>query len=471
MTFARPVAPSVVGQLARLPGVLAAEPQRTVGIRIHHDQHERDSVLMGLAPSSTLRRLVERGGNEVPLPEGAILLAKTLGEILGVEVGDRPEIELREGERRTVRPVVAGFVDDSVGLFVYARDDLIAQLAGDRGAVSAALVKVDPRQKSSLEERLLRSPNIIDVSDVAADIQRLRDMNGAAMDIWTAISISLAASVIFGVVYNNARISLAMRSRDLASLRVLGFSRGEISSILIGGLAVEVLLAIPLGLWLGKSWSEFFFAQVDQETFRFQVVIEGRTYLLTVMVALLAAAASALWVRRSLRSTRPYRCSQEPGSENEIMSSNVETIAAAATQTSIALPLLAKEGDPAVRATRERKRSLSRRLRQGIMLAVVLAAAAGLIAALRPRPVPVDVATVKRGPLVVPIEESRGHAGRRSVRRVGSRGGRVVAPSTRARRYSARGRHDCRSLPRCRRCSTSARAPRPKLAWVPHSLR
>jgi putative ABC transport system permease protein len=120
------------------------------------------------------------------------------------------------------------------------------------------------------------------------------------MDIWTAVSISLAAAVIFGVVYNNARIALAMRSRDLASLRVLGFSRREISSILIGGLAIEVGLALPLGLWLGKTWAAAFMGAVDQELFRWAVVVAPRTYLLATAVALLAAAASALWVRRSL---------------------------------------------------------------------------------------------------------------------------------------------------------------------------
>jgi putative ABC transport system permease protein len=121
------------------------------------------------------------------------------------------------------------------------------------------------------------------------------------MDVWTMVSIVMAACVIFGVVYNNARIALAMRSRELASLRVLGMSRAEISSILISGLAIEVALAIPIGLVLGRWWAGLFFSRaVDQETFRFQVVVEGRTYALAALVALLAAAASALWVRRSL---------------------------------------------------------------------------------------------------------------------------------------------------------------------------
>src|SRR6185295_6794947 len=129
---------------------------------------------------------------------------------------------------------------------------------GDVGAVSSALLKIDPPHLAAVEERLRRAPDVIDVSDLRGDIQRLRDMNGSIMDVWTAVSISLSGFVIFGVVYNDARIALAVRSRDLASLRVLGLSRREISTILIGGLAVEVAVAIPMGLFLGWKWAQFF---------------------------------------------------------------------------------------------------------------------------------------------------------------------------------------------------------------------
>ena len=196
---------------------------------------------------------------------------------------------------------MADFVDEAVGLQLYARAETVSELAGDLGAISSALLQIDPAQRATVDGALRRSPHVIDVSNVAADVQRLRDMNGAAMDIWTMVSIVMATCVIFGVVYNNARIALATRSRELASLRVLGLSRAEISSILIGGLAIEVLLAIPLGLLLGRWWAELFFTRaVDQETFRFQVLVEGRTYAMAALVALLAATASALWVRRSI---------------------------------------------------------------------------------------------------------------------------------------------------------------------------
>jgi len=300
VSFAHPVSPRVVGQLARVPGVLTAEGRRTVPIRVRHEHRMRDSVLIGLPRSTSLRQLVERGGNAVPVPRDGVLVTNTLAGILGVNVGDRLELEMREGERPTVRPVVVGLVDESVGLSVYAQVELLADLEGDLGAVSSVLLDVVPAASPAIEERLRRSPRVIDVSDLGSDIQRLRDMNGSFMDVWTWVSITLASSVILGVVYNNARISLSARSRDLASLRVLGFSRSEISRVLIGSLAIEVSCAIPIGLWLGKKWGEQFMRQVDQETFRWAVVVAPRTYALASVVSLLAASAAALWVRRSL---------------------------------------------------------------------------------------------------------------------------------------------------------------------------
>jgi putative ABC transport system permease protein len=131
-------------------------------------------------------------------------------------------------------------------------------------------------------------------------MERTLEMNASIMNVWTAISIVLSASIVFGVVYNNARIGLTARSRDLASLRVLGFTRAEISGILLSSQGIEVLIALPIGLWFAGVWARSFMKTADQETFRWTVVVAPKTYLLSILVTVLAAAASALWVRRSL---------------------------------------------------------------------------------------------------------------------------------------------------------------------------
>jgi putative ABC transport system permease protein len=300
VSFDRPVSPRAIRELAAIPGVLQVEGMRAVAARARHDQRMRDTVLVGLPAGATLRRLLDRAGREVPVPADGVLMTSKLGEVLGVRTGDRVEVELREGTRPLVRPVVAGFVDESVGMQLYAREELVARLERDVGALGSALLSVDPLQKAAIEQRLRDMPRVIDVSDLAADIRRLRDMQAELEDVRTSIMIVLAATVIFGVVYNNARIALATRARDLGSLRVLGFSNHEVASMLVGTMAIELALAIPIGLWLGKAWSRAFIQALDQEQFRWEVWIAPGSYVLAVVVALVAAAASAVWVRRNV---------------------------------------------------------------------------------------------------------------------------------------------------------------------------
>jgi putative ABC transport system permease protein len=298
VSFDRPVSPRALRELAAMPGVRQVEGIRAMAARVRHDHRSRETVLLGLPAGASMRRIVERDGREVPLPSDGVLVTRKLGEVLGLHVGDRPVVEIREGARPVARPVVAGFVDEAVGLHVYAREELVSAFEGDEGAVGMAVLSVDPVQVPALEERLRRVPRVIDVSDVNADIQRMRDMQLSVENVRNAICIALAVIVIFGVVYNNARIALAMRARELASLRVLGFERHEIASILVAGMAIELAVAIPVGLVLGRAWAELLLSKVDQEQFRWAAYVSPSTYLVAAVVALLAGAASALWVRR-----------------------------------------------------------------------------------------------------------------------------------------------------------------------------
>jgi putative ABC transport system permease protein len=300
VSFDRPVSPRALRELAALPGVRQAEGLRAIAARVRHEHRARDAVVVGLPAGGTLRRLVEKGGGVVPVPPDGIVVTAQLAEVLGLRLGDRPEVELREGARPVVRPVVAGFVDEAMGLQLYARQELVARLEGDAGALGSALLTVDPAHAAAVEERLRRLPRVIEVTDLRADVRRMRDMQAAVEDVRAIVCVVLAATVIFGVVYNNARIALATRARELGSLRVLGFSSREIASILIGGMVVELVLAIPIGLYLGRAWARLVMQTAAQEQFRWEAVVSPGTDLLAVLVAALAVAASALWVRRNV---------------------------------------------------------------------------------------------------------------------------------------------------------------------------
>jgi putative ABC transport system permease protein len=123
---------------------------------------------------------------------------------------------------------------------------------------------------------------------------------GENLGLMKTINLIFACIIAAGVVYNSARISLAERTRELATLRVVGFTRGEISGILLGELAIVTLLAIPLGLVLGRAFAWWMVAAFDQELFRFPMFISRRTYAWSALVVMAASAVSGLIVRRNL---------------------------------------------------------------------------------------------------------------------------------------------------------------------------
>jgi putative ABC transport system permease protein len=130
--------------------------------------------------------------------------------------------------------------------------------------------------------------------------EQFDSQNARVIRVYTLVLTLFACIIASGVVYNNARVSLSQKSRDLASLRVLGFTRAEISRVLLGELSIQVLLALPLGALFG-FWMVLAFAQnTDPETFRLPIWISLRTYAFAISVTLAAAALSALLVRREL---------------------------------------------------------------------------------------------------------------------------------------------------------------------------
>jgi putative ABC transport system permease protein len=295
-----PVPESDLRALAHVPGVIDVEGTRTVPVRFRAGPVWRDSAILGLADAPRLRQVVDRSGREVVLPRRGLSISRKLGEILGAGAGDVIEVEIREGNRGWYRLRVAALIDDAFGLFGYMPQSALHEALGEEPSVNAVQLRVDPAQEAEIRARLVDMPRVGRVVRKQAVIERFYQQTGESMGAMTVILTVFAATIAIGVVYNNARVALSMRSRDLASLRVLGFTRGEISAILLGELAVQVLVAIPLGLWLGQVWAARVMGLADPETYRMPIMISSSTYAFAAAVAVGAGVASALLVRRKL---------------------------------------------------------------------------------------------------------------------------------------------------------------------------
>ncbi|MCC6750583.1 MAG: ABC transporter permease [Deltaproteobacteria bacterium] len=300
VTFLRPQPRRSLGELAQLPGVQRVEGLRAVPVRFHVGHRHRESVLLGYGPEVTLRQVVEFPARVVPLPNEGVVLTRKLAAVLGVGVGGTVLAELREGDRRTKPLIVSGLTEEPLGLQGHLRLAALERLLGEQGQLSAALLTVDPERVRAVDERLKRFPAVGSVLRRQALIDRVRQQMAENMGLTTAILTFFAVTIAVGVVYNNARVALSVRSRDLGSLRVLGFSRAEVSALLLGQLATELLLALGPGLLIGTALAHGMMSTVDPEQYRFPTVISARTYAFAVAVVIGAGVVSALLVRRML---------------------------------------------------------------------------------------------------------------------------------------------------------------------------
>lgn len=295
-----PVSRDALHEVTSMPGVMYAEPARSVSTRMRAGPRSRRVAIRGIPADSQLYGLVGIDDKEVSLPPDGLVISGKLAEILGVRVGDAIEVEVLEGKRPIRDVVIAGTLQDFAGVSAYMNIDAINRLLREGPVVTGAQMIVDSHHQNELYSQLKEVPRIAAVTVKQHAIDSFHKTVGENMMLMKKINLFFACVIAIGVVYNSARISLSERSRELATLRVIGFTRGEISAILLGELGIVTLLAIPLGLWFGYQVAALVVWTLDLEMFRFPLIIERTTYGLAALVVMLASIASGLLVRRKL---------------------------------------------------------------------------------------------------------------------------------------------------------------------------
>ncbi|MCW5728507.1 ABC transporter permease [Parvibaculum sp.] len=291
---------NAVLQMARLPGVLDAEPYRGVPVRIRNGSIERRVMIGGRTRSADLSRIIDVDLRPVVLPETGLAISDWLATVLGVGVGDFVEIDILEGQRRTVSLPVAARVEDYFGISGMMDADALSRLMREAPTVNGVHLSLDATMLGTLYDALKIMPAVSGVALQRVSLANFRQAMVTIVTTMAAIYTGLAAVIAFGVVYNSARISLSERARELASLRVLGFSRAEALRFLLLELALIVLIAQPPGWAIGYGLARLLNANMAGELMRTPLNIENTTYVFASLVVLAAATLSALAMRRRI---------------------------------------------------------------------------------------------------------------------------------------------------------------------------
>ena len=320
ITFGDERPPRVLQDVARLPGVIAAEPFRTVSVRLRNGQFERRTQIVGRPPGTDLSRvlgqavtphflfgadlsrLLDQTLTPLPLPESGLAMTEKLAQLLRIRQGDLVTVEVLEGHRTTAKVPVTTVFKSFIGLAAYMNMSALSDLLDEGPNVSGVHIAIDERYETELYEVIKNTPALSAIGLQKVSLEKFRATMAENITFMTFVYTLLGVIIAFGVAYNSARIQLSERGRELASLRVLGFTRAEVGRILIIELSIFTLAGIPLGWLIGFGFAWMLIQGFESELYRVPFVIERATYAQSALVIMGAVVASMLIVRRRVNN-------------------------------------------------------------------------------------------------------------------------------------------------------------------------
>ncbi|WP_373188259.1 ABC transporter permease [Halopseudomonas sp.] len=287
-----PIHRSAVYSMARQPGVHYAEGRRVVAVQLVNGHRQWRSSLTGIPDNAQLQFIVDDNLDSVALPPAGLLLTDFLATRLNLAAGDVVEVRVLEGRRPVIRIPVAGITSEFLGVGAYMKLDAMNRALETGDVVNQVLMNLDSARANSVYQDLRDTPRVMALNVRQAMLDSFFETLAKTFLTFTLVISVLGGIIAFGVIYNTVRISLAERGRDLASLRVLGYSHNEVAHILLGELAVMLILGIPLGWAVGHGLASLIVTMMQTELYRVPLIITGRTLALSANVVIVSALVS-----------------------------------------------------------------------------------------------------------------------------------------------------------------------------------
>lgn len=287
-------------EVERLPGVLQVEGQQYHAAVLRNEHYEKRVSIEARLPQPDLSRVVSASGAVMDAPLGGILLSERVASQMHVAVGDDIEVEFLTGRQETHMLTVTGLVQQYFGIGAYMDLTYINSLSQQSPRISVANVTLDSSQSDALHAAITDIPHLAGTVMMTQTRRSFQETIRQNVVVMNTIYMIIAVLITIGVAYNSARVQLSERARELASLRILGFTRAQVSYILVGETMLLALLAQPLGWAFGRLFAGAMVEAFSSDLYSLPLVLKPATFTSASLVVLAAALASVLVVRRRL---------------------------------------------------------------------------------------------------------------------------------------------------------------------------
>ena len=300
--FVEPRSINALEEIRLMPGVIRVEPLRSVAVFLKSENFTKRTSIMGLRPDPDLHRILDRDLNAARVPPQGLALSAKLAEVLHVKIGDMVIAEVLEDRRPVLKIRVADIVEEFIGLSAFMDMDQLNRHLNEGTVITGAFLMTDPLWNGPLFQKIKDIPAIAAMTILEKAREIFRKIMAENIMKMVVMNVVFASLISFGVIYNTARIALSERGRELASLRVLGLTRGEVAYILFGEMTLIILMAIPVGLFIGYMMVLGMAQSMDTELFRIPVIVENDTYGLSVLIVVVSAVLSFYLVWRQVEN-------------------------------------------------------------------------------------------------------------------------------------------------------------------------
>lgn len=221
----------------------------------------------------------------LPMDNDSVIISEKMAKVLSLNVGDTFEISVNHENAKTL--TVGGIAEHYVYNYIYMTPDLYENLFGETPEYNELVivnndgVSVD---ETEFGNKYMKYDAVGGVMSVESLKESFADML-KSMDSITLVLIICAGALTFVVLFNLNNINIRERSRELATLKVLGFYDIELSQYIYRENVLITIIGVALGVLGGYFLNEFVVSTVEVDIVMFGREIYGASYLKSILIA------------------------------------------------------------------------------------------------------------------------------------------------------------------------------------------
>jgi putative ABC transport system permease protein len=294
--------PDALDEARRLPGVDYAEPTLDVACEFFNGPYSRKGGITGLVQGARLTVPRDLAGLPIRIPDSGLAMTRKMAELLHLDVGDHVVIKPAKG-LRTLRSVPVVEISDSyIGLSVYAEINFLSRLIDEEQALTGVQLAMDPRREAYkiFYREVKRVPALQAFNERASNVKNLMETLVNTQDIFIGLMTLFAGVIFFASLLNTSLIGLAERRREVATLRVVGYSPWQIGGYFLRESMIINVLGTLIGFPLGYGLVWYLTYVYDTEMFRFPLVVPPSVWIKTFALAIVFGLAAHVFVQREI---------------------------------------------------------------------------------------------------------------------------------------------------------------------------